>query len=203
MLVDLGKDDFGTFGLAIVHVHGEYSQQAGQFMLDGVPLNELDEYPMGALDRSGALVLLNACASGRPSVDPGNHQAVPRSFVEVFLRSGAAGVIATAADIDLNQRHEFAVRLVNSARGKDINIAETLRTQRADYAKKARDIRALRDKADIERGKPPAGRTLTDAELDRIDKNVDDAYKWFFAWFAYLYFGHPGTLLRVRTVSQP
>jgi hypothetical protein len=217
MLIELGKDDFGTFSLVIVNVHGGHSQPAAQYTLDGVPLNELDEYPMDALAKSGALVLLNACASGRPWVDPANHLAVPRSFVEVFLRSGAGGVIATAADIDLNQRHEFAIRLVDSAMDRDVNIAEALRIQRADQARKARDIRALRDEADmlreevrLERDKPPAERARTGAELDQLDrtiddadKKVDDAYKWFFAWFAYLYFGHPGTVLRVRIAGRP
>jgi len=203
MLIRLGQDDLRTFSLAIVHVHGEYSAQAGEFMLDGVPLNELDEYPMNALARSGAVVLLNACASGRPSADPASHQAVPRSFVEVFLRSGAGGVIATAADIDLNHRHDFVVRLVESARDKDLNVAAALQSLRADHARKAKEIRELRDKADLERAQPSAGRTLSDEELERLDKQVENVYRWFFAWFAYLYFGHPGTALRVRKPGQP
>ena len=70
MLIELGEDDYAKFGLAIVHGHGGYSQDAGEFALDGVPLNELDEYPLDALTRSGALVLLNACASARPAKDP-------------------------------------------------------------------------------------------------------------------------------------
>jgi CHAT domain len=200
MLVDLGKDDLGTFGLAIVHGHGDYATNAGEFTLDGVPLNELDEYPMGALTKCGALVLLNVCASGRPSA---SNRPVPHSFVEVFLRSGAGGVIATSADVDLNQRHDFVIRFVNGALGADLSIAEALRSLRAGQADKARKILAKRILADQERRKPLTKRTMTDETLEALDKQIENVYKWFFAEFAYLYYGHVSTRLRVRVPRQP
>jgi hypothetical protein len=203
MLRRLEAIDLEPFGLAVVHAHGEHSPDPGKFTLDGVPLNELDEYKMDALARSGALVLLNACASARPSVDPADQGAVPHSFAEVFLWSGATGVIGTAADIDINQIHEFAVRLLSAASQRDINIAQALRGQRGYHAEKARLIRAERDRADLERRKADDDRTKIEAvELEKLDKKVDDTYKWFFAWSTYLFFGHPATTLRVQQGGQ-
>ena len=92
---------------------------------------------------------------------------------------------------------------MEGARVTDLHIAETLRSIRASQAKKAEEIRATRDKADLERGKPQHKRTMTDEALLDLDEKVDRAYGWFFAWFAYVYYGHPATRLRVQMTDQP
>ncbi|TCO59851.1 CHAT domain-containing protein [Actinocrispum wychmicini] len=160
------------FGLLVIRCHGEYSRDTRKFKLGGLPLNAYTEFTMHALQQSGALVLLNACVSGRPVVDERHPSTATRSFAEVFLRYGAGGVIATAGDVDLNHSHDFAVRLLSDANSRPVNVAEALREHRKHYANRVRY-------------RPGAA-----------DNRTEQQFKDFFASFMYLYFGHPDTILR-------
>jgi hypothetical protein len=158
------------FGLMVIRCHGKYSRDTRKFKLADLSLNAYTEFGMRALKKSGAVVLLNACVSGRPVVDERHPGTATRSFAELFLRYGAGGVIATTGDIDLNHSHDFAVRLLSNAENNPVNIAEALRAHRHHYAKQVRF-------------QPGVQRT-------------EQQFKEFFASFMYVYFGHPDTILR-------
>jgi hypothetical protein len=159
------------FGMMVIRCHGEYSGDSRKFTLGGLPLNAYTEFGMRALKKSGAIVLLNACASGRPVVDQRHRGSATRSFAELFLRRGAGGVIAITGDIDLNHSHDFAVRLIDEASDGAVNIADTLLSHRRHYAARVR----------YQPGQP----------------RTEEDFKEFFASFMYVYFGHPDTILRM------
>ena len=171
-------DPSHRFGLLLLRCHGKYSGDASEFTLGGKALNAYTEYTMDALRESGALVVLNACGSGRPAIDQRYHGAPTRSFAELFLRYGAGGVIATVGEVDLNHSHDFAVRLLENARAQDLNIAEALQQHRRYYAQLARRKRGQSE-----------SRTERDFEL-------------FFSSFMYVYFGHPDTVLRTDSLPR-
>jgi hypothetical protein len=160
------------FGLLVIRCHGEFSRDLRRLKLGGLSLNAYTMFKMRALRQSGAVVLLNACASGRPVIDERHRGAATRSFAELFLRRGAAGVIATTGDIDLNHSHDFAIRLLDEASNGAVNVAEALRRHRRHYA------------------------TLVAYQPGR--NPTEQQFKEFFASFMYVYFGHPDTILRTR-----
>ncbi|AVH55322.1 MULTISPECIES: hypothetical protein [Streptomyces] len=174
-----------TFGLLLIRCHGRYSTDLNTFTLGDIPYNQLAYKPMPALQRTGAVVLINSCVSGRTVTDSAQPSVEPRSFAEIFLRKGAGAVIATVGDVELLPSHEFALWLVDRAadaqhEGEDdrgLNLAAALTEYRRGCLERAE--RALR-------GGNPA---VAEKEIRR-----------FFNSCMYVYFGHPGTTLRTTTV---
>lgn len=166
------------FGLLVIRCHGVYSKDIRRYTLAGLSLNEYTEFPMQALSEAGALVFINACVAARPVIDVRHPGAASRSFAEIFLRHGAAGVIATVGNIDLQHSHDFAVRLLESSETEDLNVPEAIRSHRAYYAGKVR--------------RPTGG----------LDKRTESDFKRFFSSFMYVYFGHPKTALRTVLMHE-
>lgn len=168
-----------AFSLLMIRCHGEWAP-GDRLMLNGVVLEELIEGRLPVLRRNGAVVLLNACISGRPITDDRKHLRAPtRSFAQKFLREGASAVIATLGDVDLDHSHEFAVEFVADAAMKGQNLARYLRDYRADVARRMR---------------PAPGRP---------DTRTADDYRMFFWSFMYVYYGHPETTLRLIRAGSP
>lgn len=162
-----------SFSLLMIRCHGEYA--AGNVLkLNGIALEQFFEYDMPALRDAQAIVLLNACITGRPIMDTDHRAGPTRSFAQTFLSKGARGVIATAGDIGVRHSHGFAVRLVQRAAHTDENLARLLLEHRRHYA-------------DSARRRPD----------DPVDNRTANTYKRFFWSFMYVYFGHPDTTLRL------
>lgn len=169
----LEMDDGPHFALLVIRCHGKRTKY-NRLMLNGVLLERLVENELRVLRRNSAVVLLNACGSGRPATGGEDDFWPPtRSFVEKFLSQGASGVIATTGDIGRDYSHVFGSDFVEKA-GKDgLNPAEYLRDHRRAVAQHIR-------RRPGELGGPDAAdyRTLV----------------WS---FMYVYFGHPDTTLRL------
>ncbi|MGW7385344.1 hypothetical protein [Streptomyces sp. NPDC054794] len=173
-------DPATAFGLLLIRCHGKYSEDIEEFRLGGVPLPELSEdWEMDALQETGAAVLINSCVSARPVVDRRYNAAVPRNFAEVFLRWGASAVIATVAEVSKAHAHDFAARLVRSARHGPVNLADELMKHRAYYARRAERALAAGD-----------------------EDGAEEALEAFFTSFMYAYFGHPGTTLTLEAPGR-
>ncbi|QFG22996.1 CHAT domain-containing protein [Actinomadura sp. WMMB 499] len=167
-----------AFSLLLIHCHGELAER-NRVLLDGTDLASI-KGPWPALLRNRAIVLLNACISGRSVTDSDDRIGAPaRSCAQKFLGRGAGGVIATLGDVHLDHAREFAVNFVARAEGRDQNLAEYLREYRAEIAEFMRT--AL-------------------CEPDAL-KPVD--YKMFFWSFMYVYYGHPLTTLRLHPKDAP
>lgn len=173
------RNERTAFGLLLMRCHGTYSQDPEAFLLGGVSFPELsEEWKMHALHATGAAVLINSCVSARPVVDRRYNAAVPHLFAEVFLRWGAGAVIATVAEVSKAYAHDFAARLVRSARIGSVNLADELTRHRAYYAGEA------------------------ERAIDEGDPRADEAIEGFFTSFMYAYFGHPGTTLALEAPQE-
>lgn len=174
-----------SFGLLLIRCHGRYSTDLNTFTLGDIPYHQLSYKAMPALERTGAVVLINSCVSGRTVTDSAHHSVEPRSFAEIFLRKGASAVIATVGDVELLSSHEFALWLVDRAadaqhegeEDRGLNLAAALTEYRRGCLERAEQ--ALRD------GSP----AVAEKEIRR-----------FFNSCMYVYFGHPGTTLRTTAV---
>ncbi|GAA1860593.1 hypothetical protein [Actinomadura bangladeshensis] len=168
----LEMDDGPHFALLVIRCHGERTKY-NRLMLNGVLLERLVENELRVLRRNSAVVLLNACGSGRPAEGEGGFWPPTRSFVEKFLSQGASGVIATTGEIGRDYSHVFGSDFVEKA-GKDVlNPAEYLRDHRRAIAQHI--------------GRPPGESGGPDAA----------DYRTFFWSFMYVYFGHPDTTLHL------
>ncbi|MBW6433555.1 CHAT domain-containing protein [Actinoplanes hulinensis] len=158
-------------GLVMLRCHGAYEANDGDFCLGGENIGTYEiDYGMPLLERSPAVVLLNACDSGTPKPAGPNSFVATQSFAELFLRRGAYSVIATLGPISIDYSHDFAYELLDSY-DREQRIAEILlRRRRRAAAKVARRIPDTREDAD---------------------------YDDFFQSFGYVYFGHPDTTLRL------
>ncbi|WP_067461165.1 hypothetical protein [Actinomadura macra] len=174
LLRGLADDDpaQSLFSLLMIRCHGEYTPD-NRLSLNGTNLERLFEYDMTALRKAEAIVLLNACITGRPVTDTAHLAAPTRSFAQTFLSKGARAVIATAGDIGVVHSHLFAVKLVGRAGQGAQNLARLLFEHRSHYAEKVR----------LRPGEP--------------DRRTVGAYKRFFWSFMYVYYGHPDTTLRL------
>ncbi|SFP08747.1 CHAT domain-containing protein [Actinomadura madurae] len=173
------EEELLAFSLLMIRCHGEWAP-GERLTLNGVVLEELIERRLPVLRRNGAVVLLNACISGRPITDDREHLRAPtRGFAQKFLREGASAVIATLGDVDLDHSHEFAVEFVADAAARDQNLARYLRDYRADVARRMRP------------------------EPGRPDTRTPDDYRMFFWSFMYVYYGHPDTTLRLIRAASP
>jgi CHAT domain len=125
------------FGLLLVHCHGINATNANEFRLAERTLNEIEQYEMAALDRSKAVVILNACNTAK-LVPVGPHATrATRSFAEMFLRKGASSVIATLGQVAVDHTVEFTFRLFEAATGQ--RISKILLDHRKRYADRLAD----------------------------------------------------------------
>lgn len=172
----------GTGELAVVYVacHGTFSDRPrdcklGDFTLErAIELIHLGS-DLARLRDQPTLVFLNACNSGSLGIDEGtyNDEAL-RGFAEVFLRAGAAGVLATTGAVGMDAAHEVARDLLNHLRTfPDVPVAEALRRLRV-RAWRGTDLALLKTKP------TQANRAAADAVLLPL---IDH--------FMYVYYGSP------------
>ncbi|MEW2144208.1 CHAT domain-containing protein [Micromonospora vinacea] len=168
LLAELGRADL-RFALLMMHCHGVNATNANEFKLAGITLTDLEYRPMPAVQGSRPVVVLNACntAKGVP-VGP-ESQVANRSFAELFLRKGAASVVATLGNVGLEHTQEFVYQLLN-ADGDDRRVARFLRRHRARYAARV--------------------------AIERVPEEWN--YREFFYSFMYVCFGHPDTTLHLQ-----
>jgi hypothetical protein len=168
-LVDqLGPGQPGA-ALVMIHTHGVDDRNGQVFGLAEMTMNKLNAFDMPALGSPGAVVLLNACNTARlVPVSPASYRAT-RSFAELFLRKGAASVIATLGPVGLDHTYAFTDKLLNSNQRR---VSALLLEHRRRYARKVADPGTTHHAADFEN---------------------------FFSGFMHVCFGHPDTVLALPT----
>ena len=169
-LRELAREDL-RFALMMVHCHGEHADDANRFKIAGLSMNELDHTPMPALTASRPIVILNACNTAKVVPVGADVQMATRSFAEIFLNKGAAAVIATAGEVDLDQTHEFMTRLFNNP-PDDHRLSSLLLAWRKYHVDQITKL------------------AWNDAELPARLRD-------FFHAFLYIYFGHPDSTLQI------
>lgn len=129
----------GTGALALVYVacHATFGDQVSECMLGELPLLNADPMRFDRLVPSATLVFLNACHSGSVGYDTKRfNDKVLRGFAEVFLRSGAAGVLATNGSVGDKLAFEMARDLLQQLSAKPgQSVAEAVRELRAEVAR--------------------------------------------------------------------
>ncbi|WP_329375445.1 CHAT domain-containing protein [Streptomyces sp. NBC_01483] len=124
-------------GMVYVACHGTFGSGEDDCLLGDVPLVMLEGgNSFERLASAATFVFLNACHSGQLLADEGEYaDQTQRGFSELFLRSGAAGVLATSGAIGDEEAHQMADELLQllSAR-PHTPIAVALRELRSTVA---------------------------------------------------------------------
>jgi len=187
-----------AFGLLLIRCHGRYSTDLGTFTLGDIPYHQLSRKAMPALERTGAVVLINSCVSGRAVTDSTHNSVEPRSFAEIFLRRGASAVIATVGDVDLLPSHEFALWLVERAGDAPHDGEENRATDARDDLDGDRGLNLAAALTEYRRGcLEKAERAMQEGSPAVAEKEI----RRFLNSCMYVYFGHPGTTLRTTVVQ--
>lgn len=126
-------------GMVYIACHGTFGPDEDDCHLDNVALVMLDggeHDAFGRLSSAATLVFLNACHSGRLIAGDGGYSDQSlRGFSELFLRSGAAGVLATSGEIGDEDAHRMADELLRLLRDRPgTPVAVALRELRAALA---------------------------------------------------------------------
>jgi hypothetical protein len=171
--------------LSMVYVacHGTFSNEPDKFVLGGLPYGRAVQfnYNLLRLREQPALVFLNSCVSGLESVDTGKYNdGAQRGFAEVFLCSGAVGVLATTGAVGNDEARELAGELLKRLKADpELYVAEA--------------VRQLRAQALNEMNKNPQW-FLSDLSED--ERNAADGELLPLLYpFMYVYFGSPWLLL--------
>jgi hypothetical protein len=184
--------DLHREALAMVYAacHGEFGDEPGASRLGGLLLESasmLGDAGFGRLHNRKTLVFLNACASGPVGEDRGRYNdGALRGFPKMFMETGAAGVLATAAPIKDDFAHEAARDLL-----------ELLRLNpRLPVARAVRDLRRIaadRLPDDIWRTGIPA----------RQQEAANETLLPILYWFMYLYYGSPRMAISFASGDTP
>lgn len=174
-----------TTALAMVYVacHGEFGDQPAKCKLGEFSLERA--YEVGddfyRLRDRAAVVFLNACHSGSIGVDKGRYNdGALRGFAEVFLRAGAAGVLATNGEVGEDLAHEMARDLFEHLRQ---NPGKSM----ADAVRELREKAAHLVPSDLGKTDP------TDTGYNQANKQLlQMLYR-----FMYVYYGSPRTVITV------
>jgi hypothetical protein len=170
----------GTGALALVYVacHAEFGDQVTECALGQLPLVHVDPMRFARLMPSAAVVFLNACHSGSLGYDTKRfNDRVLRGFSEVFLRSGAAGVLATNGSVGDSLAFEMARDLLQHLRDNPGQpVAEAVRELRAQAAR------------------------LTPADLAAVSgAEANKELLPLLYRFMYVYYGSPRTVITLET----
>jgi hypothetical protein len=153
-----------------------WTRDTGQTVHDGLTVRDLDWRNFRRISDSGGVIFLNACHSGRLAFDPEINDDTLRGFAEVFLRSGASGVIGTSGAIGKEHGHEAARDLLDQIyRQPGLPVAVALRNYR----------RRIADAT------PQPSRSSDDGTARLL-------FSLFFS-FMYVYFGWPDTTIHLVT----
>lgn len=127
----------GPLGMVYVACHGKFGFGEDDCSLDDVPLVMLEGgSDFDRLASAATFVFLNACHSGQLLAEEGEYaDQTQRGFSEVFLRSGAAGVLATSGAIGDEEAHQVADELLRLLRARPKTpVAVALRELRSSVA---------------------------------------------------------------------
>ncbi|GGW50227.1 CHAT domain-containing protein [Streptomyces xantholiticus] len=126
----------GPLGMVYLACHGTFGSDLSTCELDKVKLLLLHPERFDRLMTAATFVFLNACHSGRLIAERGVFADPGQSgFSEVFLRSGAAGVLATSGEIGDEEAHQMADQLLAVLRDRPTTpVAVALRELRAEIA---------------------------------------------------------------------
>jgi hypothetical protein len=160
-------DEERRFGLVYVRAHGERGADVRSTRLGGIPLAKFETLGLRAMHASGSVVLLNACNSARPVVDPAMGDRANRNFAEIFLRRRARAVVATMGEVPTGSSAALARSVIARARSGGVLIPEFLRNRRAQAA---RDL---------------------PADTLALEPGEREAIQDFLYASRYVYFGHP------------
>lgn len=126
--------------LALVYVacHAEFGDDPRDCVLGGFPLGSVTEYndDLPRLRSQPVLVFLNGCQTGSIGIDKDKYNdGALRGFAEVFLRCGAAGVLATTGAVGKEEAGTLARILIGRLNeNADLNVADAIRQSRAAEA---------------------------------------------------------------------
>ena len=168
--------------LAMVYVacHGQFDDDARKCVLGDYPL--LRTYRLKnnlpRLRDQAMLVFLNGCRTGSIGVDTSKYNdGALRGFAMVFLRRGAAGVLATTGAVGKKEAGALAKDLIDHLRGNpNLTVADAVRQLRAVAAERMPPLLSTEI--------PAEQRSAADEELLPL------LYP-----FMYVYFGSPRMLI--------
>jgi hypothetical protein len=120
-----------------VACHAEFGDQVEESTIGRMSLASLDIMKFRRLARAATFVFLNACHSGSLGYDTKRfNDRVLRGFSEIFLRSGAAGVLATGGSVGNRLAYEMASELLTHLESNPgTSVAAAVREVRARAAK--------------------------------------------------------------------
>lgn len=169
--------------LAMVYIaaDGELGEEPADYMLDKYLLGRATRLndDLRRVRDPATFVFLNGCYTGLVTLDVTRFDdRAPRGFAVVFLRSGAAGVLATTGAVGNLEANQLAGKLLGQFRiDQDASIDEALRLVRLEAAQEINELLAAAPQPkDIEK------------------KLLRHLYP-----FMYVYFGNPGMLVSIDT----
>jgi hypothetical protein len=140
LLTRLGDQNGAALAMVYAACDGEFGDRPGQSHLGWLLLenaNMAADYGFDRLHNRQTLVFLNACASGPVGEDRQTYNdGALRGFPKMFLETGAAGVLATAAPIENNFARQAAEDLFQLLRAKpSLPVARAVRELRQQAAR--------------------------------------------------------------------
>jgi hypothetical protein len=178
LLTSLLDPEEAALAMVYAACHGEFSDRPGESALGGLLLdsaNMLSDRGFRRLHNRQTLVFLNACSSGPLGEDRKRYNdGALRGFPKMFLETGAAGVLATAAPVESDLAHQVARDLFERLRLEPgLPIARAVR----DLRRRAVDSLPV----DIWRTGLPA----------RDQQAANERLQLVLNRFLYLYYGSP------------
>lgn len=164
-------------GLVYISCHGSFSDNLREITLGSdrdkqqqLKLLALRRCQLNLIKNSQGIVFINACHSSRHQ----EHRFIPhgyrRGFVELFLKKGARGVIATLGPVGDKYAAKFARDLIQeSLQSSNLAVAELLRKLR---------LRVVENLPD--------------------EPTTEDLLSFIYT-FMYVYYGNPMTVLRLTS----
>jgi len=127
----------GPVALVYVACHGTFGDRPEECVLDDFPYTSTADYDDDELFRlrvEPTLVFLNGCETGLVGVDVRKYNdGALRGFAEVFLRAGAAGVLATTGAVGTSDARVLAGKLLSWLKANPgLPVAEGVRQLRAE-----------------------------------------------------------------------
>ena len=190
LLTSLQDPDHPALAMVYAACHGEFGEEPGGCRVGELTLESAymqADYGFHRLRNRQTLVFLNACATGPVGEDSGRYNdGALRGFPKMFLETGAAGVLATAAPIESDFAHRAARGLFERLR-PDPNLP---------VARAVRDLR--REAADSlpphiwQTDVPASQRKAANATLLPV-----------LYWFMYLYYGSPRMAISFAGANDP
>ncbi len=134
----------GPVAMVYVACHGSFGDRPEDCVLGGFPYTRTADYDDDELIRlrvEPTLVFLNGCVTGLMGVDVRKYNdGALRGFAEVFLRAGAAGVLATTGAVGTTEARKLAERLLGWLQANQgLPVAEGIRQLRAEALAKIKN----------------------------------------------------------------